>query len=154
MYKIKIEKLRIYINTLRTNKITVEGNFRWIYFRQQSAIENRKKTETLTNSCSVNAVVKLVFRLHFVRVLVNSMIEKKLNQLNHSLPSIFETSISLVFLRILCTSTHVVYSNHATRVCIIAVIDLYVAPREFKNSVGQKDRQTCGCQLNTTLHFV
>ena len=114
---------------------------------------NRKKNETLTNSCSVNTVVKLVFRLHFVRVLVNSMIEKKkLNKLNHSLPSIFETSISLVFLHILSTSTHVVYSNHATRICIIAskrtfifkVINLYVAPREFKNSVGQKDRQTCG----------
>ena len=39
--------------------------------------------------------------------------------------------------------THVVYSNHATRICIIVskrtflkVIDLYVPPREFKHSDG------------------
>ena len=59
--------------------------------------KEKRNTNKLTNSCSVNTV-KLVFRLYFVRVLVNSMIEKKLNQINHSLPSIFEISISLVFL--------------------------------------------------------
>ena len=76
----------------------------------ESNRNQKKKNEALTNSCSVNtAVVKLVFRLHFVRVLVNSMIEKKLNQLNLSLPSIFETSVSLVFLCILSSSTHTVH---------------------------------------------